>query len=170
MRLLRQNRISRNGLKQEGLLIALTVPIGRSRNRNNSFFERFPLFGKLTSLAFRDLFKMPSQVVVQCFFRLDYDHFNHQILRGSKMSCRDGTAILLVPLIESFPRKTRSNFLRESPLVDELTVSGKNRHSSWVTGGSILVVSQGLDFANQRTFVGCLPQQSTLPGTRLRGR
>jgi hypothetical protein len=40
------------------------------------------LFGKLTSLAFGDLFKMPSEVVVQCFFRLDYDHLNHQILSG----------------------------------------------------------------------------------------
>jgi hypothetical protein len=27
---------------------------------------------------------MPSEIVVQCFFRLDNDHFNHQILRGWK--------------------------------------------------------------------------------------
>jgi hypothetical protein len=58
------------------LLTAENSPVGRPRNwNNNNFLRNFPLFGKLTSLAFRDFFKMSPEVVVQRFFCLDYNHF-----------------------------------------------------------------------------------------------
>jgi hypothetical protein len=58
--------------------------VGRPRIRNNVHFSSFPLFGKWPRRAFGDSLKVPSEVNMQCFFRLVRYHFdasNHEISR-----------------------------------------------------------------------------------------
>ena len=43
---------------------------------NNVDFSNFPLFGKLPCRAFGDSLKVPSEVNMQCFFRLGRYHFD----------------------------------------------------------------------------------------------
>jgi hypothetical protein len=43
---------------------------------NNVDFSNFPLFGKLPCRAFGDSLKVPSEVNMQCFFRLVRYHFD----------------------------------------------------------------------------------------------
>jgi hypothetical protein len=51
--------------------------ISGSRIWNNPHFRKFSLFGKLSCFSFGDFFEVPSEVIVQCFFRLDWDDFGH---------------------------------------------------------------------------------------------
>jgi hypothetical protein len=50
---------------------------------NNVQFRNFPLFGKLSGVACGDFFKVPSEVVVQCFFRWGPFRSPQNLLRDS---------------------------------------------------------------------------------------
>jgi hypothetical protein len=67
----------------------------------------FQFFGKLPRLAFGNSFEVPSEVVVQRFFCLDYGHCHHQIPWGTFYPDNHGDSLCV--LIESLPRKNRSN-------------------------------------------------------------
>ena len=54
---------------------------------NDVHFSSFPLLGKLSCRAFGNFLKVPSEVDVQCFFRLGWDHFHasdQEITRTAK--------------------------------------------------------------------------------------
>lgn len=44
---------------------------------NNVHFRKFSLFSKLSRFAFGDFFEVPSEVIVQCFFRFERDDCDH---------------------------------------------------------------------------------------------
>ena len=118
--------------------------VDRSRFWNNIHFSRFPLFGKLSCRAFGKPLKVPSEVNMQCFFRLGWDHFNASSKRSVEprlSSSNTQTAILLVSLHRvPPPKESMKGLFRESLLVVKLSNSSGLRHSSWVTAGSIVVV------------------------------
>ena len=71
-------------------------------------FSSFPPLGKLSCRALGDLLKVPSEVNVQCFFRLGWDHFHasdQEISRTSRSICKQRFSSF--PFIESLPRKNR---------------------------------------------------------------
>jgi hypothetical protein len=79
--------------------LAPGLDLSGPRVGNDVHFSSFPLLVKLSCRAFGNSLKVPSEVNVQCFFRRGWDHF--------LASDEEITAILLVPLIESLPRKNR---------------------------------------------------------------
>jgi hypothetical protein len=70
------------------------------------------------------------------------------------------TATLFVLWLNLSPERLAQSVLRESPLVDELTVSGEIRHSSWVTPENIVVVSAELDSAEHSNVRGMLNRRA----------
>jgi hypothetical protein len=70
---------------------------------NDVHFNNCVLLGKLSCIAFGDFFEVASEVIVQCFFNLERDHFDYR--RSKRLQVR--TAILHVAFIQSLPRRNR---------------------------------------------------------------
>jgi hypothetical protein len=73
-------------------------------------FSSFSLLGKLPCRTFGEFLEVPSEVNVQCFFCLVWDHFlasDEEISRtaGWQLSCKQRFSSF--PFIESLPRKNR---------------------------------------------------------------
>jgi hypothetical protein len=56
-------------------LKSFDLDVSGPRVGNDVHFSRFSLLGKFPCRAFGEFLKVPSEVNVQCFFRLVWDHF-----------------------------------------------------------------------------------------------
>jgi hypothetical protein len=122
---------------------------------NNLDFSNVPLLGKLPYRALGDSLKVPSDVDMQCFFRLGRYHFNAS---DRSISPITPAAIPLVPFRRvPPPKESVKGLFRESPLVGKHSDSSELCHSSWVTAGEIVVVRWPPDGRLCQTFVGPLP-------------
>ena len=89
-------------------LESFDLGVSGPRVRNDVHFSSFSLLGKFPCLAFGELLKVPSEVNVQCFFCLVWDHFlasDEEIGRTAGRQLSMQTAILLVPLHRVPPPK-----------------------------------------------------------------
>jgi hypothetical protein len=80
----------------------------------NIHFRDVPLFGKLARHAFGDSFKVPSEVNVKCFLRLQQGHFDTSNFRKLRRVEHIGESLgkyeqrfSSFPFIESLPRRNR---------------------------------------------------------------
>jgi hypothetical protein len=79
-----------------------------------NILKNFRALGKLSCLEFGDLFKVPPEVRVQCFQRLDRDHSDLRLQenwgepRQTKL-CRRTTATLRIPFHRIHPPKESKN-------------------------------------------------------------
>jgi hypothetical protein len=102
-------------------LESFDLGVSGPRVGNDVHFSSFSLLGKFPCLAFGELLKVPSEVNVQCFFCLGWDHFlasDEKISRTAGWQLSMQTAILLVPLHRvPPPKEAMKGCLRESLLV-----------------------------------------------------
>ena len=89
-------------------LKSFDLDVSGPRVGNDVHFSSFFLLGKFPCRAFGEFLKVPSEVNVQCFFRLVWDHFlasDEEISRTAAWQLSMQTAILLVPLHRVPPPK-----------------------------------------------------------------